>query len=95
MNKGVCSSVADPVFFGHPDPDPDPGKYRIRIRIIYQKKDPCYLNFLVIKLSKIQFRSNNFFIFDFKWHTNLLSSILSVIGCLDLVRKYHKKYLFC
>ena len=48
------------------------------------KKTPCYSNFLVIKLSKIHFRPNN-----------LLSLILSVIGCLDLVRKCHKKYLFC
>ena len=38
-----------------------------------------------IKLSKIQFRQNNF-----------LSLILSVIRCLDLVRKCHNKnYLIC
>ena len=32
------------------------------------KKAPCYSNCLVIKLSKIQFRPNNFLIFDFKCH---------------------------
>ena len=59
------------------------------------KKTPCYSNFLVIKLSKIQFRPKNIFIFDFKWHNNFLSLILSVIRCLILVRKCHKNYLFC
>ena len=49
------------VFHNDADPDPDPGKYRIRILSPY------------IKLSKIQFRQNNFF-----------SLILSVIGCLYL-----------
>ena len=82
---------SNPVFFGHPDPDP--GKYRIRI--LYPQKTPCYSNFLVIKLCKTQFRPYNFLIFDFKWHNNFLSLILSVIWCLDLVRKCHKKYLFC
>ena len=48
----------DPVLMGNPNPDPDP----------LSTKDPCSLNFLVIKLSKIQFRPNNFFIFDFKCH---------------------------
>ena len=61
----------------------------------FHKKTPCYSNFLVIKLPKIQFRPKNFFIFDFKWHSNFLSLISSVIWCLDLVRKCHKKYLFC
>ena len=65
----VTSSVADPDpvgsgLFGHPDPDS--GKYGSGSFI--HKKTPCYSNFLVIKLSKIQFRPNNFFIFDFKWH---------------------------
>ena len=55
---------SDPVFLGHPDPDP--GKYRIRI--LYPQKDPCNSKFLVIKLSKKQFRPNNFVIFDFKCH---------------------------
>ena len=94
------SSVADPYpdpvrsgLFGHPKPDP--GIYRIRIRILYPQKNHVIHYFLVIKLSKIQFRPNNFFIFDFKWHNNFLSLILSVIGCLDLVRKCPKKYLFC
>ena len=41
-------------------------------------KTPCYSNLLVIKLSKTQFRPNNF-----------LSLILSVIWCLDFVRKCH------
>ena len=57
---------------------------RIRIRentgsgsgTFIHKKTPCYSNFLVIKLSKTQFRPNNFFIFDFMWHNNLLSLIL-------------------
>ena len=31
------------------------------IRILYPQKDPCISNFLVIELSKIQFRPNNFF----------------------------------
>ena len=57
---------SDSVFLGHPDP-------------FIHKQTPCYSNFLVIKLSKIQFRPNIFFL------------ILSVIGCLDLVRKCHKK----
>ena len=60
---------------------------RIRIRentgsgsgSFIHKKTPCYLNFLVIKLSKIQFRPKNFLIFDFTWHNNFLSLILSVI----------------
>ena len=43
------------------------------------KNTPCYSNFLVINLSKTQFRPNNFLIFDFKWHNNFLSLILSVI----------------
>ena len=60
-------------------PDPDPGKYRI----LYPQKDPCNSNFLVIKLSKIQFRTNNF-----------LSLILGVIGCLDLLRKYQEKNIY-
>ena len=66
----VRSSVADrdPVFLGHPDPDPDPGKYLIQIRILNPQKDPCSSNFLVIKLSKIQFRPNNLFFFDFRCH---------------------------
>ena len=71
----VADPDPDPVFFGHPDPDP--GKYRIRI--LYPQKDPMLSNFLVIKLSKTQFRPNNFLIFDFKWHNNFLSLILSVI----------------
>ena len=74
---------SDPVFLGHPDPDPDPGKYRIRSRILFPQKDSCNSNFLVIKLSKIQFRPNTF-----------LSLILSVIGCLDLVRKCHNKNIY-
>ena len=65
---GVLGSVADPVFFGHPDPDPDP------------QKGPYNSNFSrYIKLSIIQFRQNYFF----------LSLILSVIICLDFVRKCH------
>ena len=60
---------------------------RIRIRentrsgsgSFIHKKTPCYSNFLVIKLSKTQFCLNNFLIFDFKWHNNFLSLILSVI----------------
>ena len=43
------------------------------------KKTPCYSNFLVIKLSKTQFRPNNFLTFDFKRHNSFLSLILSVI----------------
>ena len=39
-----------------------------RIRILYPQKDPMLFKFLVIKLSKIQFRPKNFFIFDFKCH---------------------------
>ena len=84
------TSVADPDpvgsgLFGSPGSGsgkiPDPV-----IRIVYPQKDPCNSNFpgLVIKLSKIKFCPNNF-----------LSLILSVIGYLDLVRKCHKKYIFC
>ena len=47
LSQPVSTSVADPVFLGHPDPDPDPGKYRIRI--LYPENDPCNYNFLVIK----------------------------------------------
>ena len=36
-----------------------------RIRILYPQKDPCNSNFLIIKLSKRQFRQKNV-IFDFK-----------------------------
>ena len=57
--------------------DLDPGKYRIWI--LYPQKGPCNSNLLVIKVSKIQF-PNNFF-----------SVILTVIGCLDLVRKCNEK----
>ena len=63
---GVKSSVADP------DPDPDPvgsGHFWSPGSFIH-KKTRCYSNFLIIKLSKIQFRPNNFLIFDFKWHNN-------------------------
>ena len=59
-------------------PDPDPGKYRIRYKT-------------VTKLSKIQFRPNDFFIFDFKCHNKFLSLILSVIWCLDFVRSAIQK----
>ena len=51
------------------------------IRILYPQKDPCNSNFLLIKLSKIQFLPNKF-----------LSLILSVIGCLDLLRKCQNIY---
>ena len=77
---------SDPVFLGHPDPEP--GKYRIRIRILYPQKDLMLFKFSRIKLSEIQFSPHNFFIFDFKCHNNFLFFILSVIGCLDLVRKW-------
>ena len=52
--------------------------------ILYQQKDPCNSNFLVtyIKLSKIYFRQNYFFIFDLKCHK-----------MLDLVYKCHKKFI--
>ena len=42
----LITSVAEPdlVFLGHPDPKPDPVKYRI----LYQQKDHCNSNFLVI-----------------------------------------------
>ena len=79
---------SDLVFLGHPDPDP--GKYWIRT--LYPIKDPYNSNFLVKKLSKIQFRPNNFFIFDFKCHNNFLSD-LSFKGCLDLVRKCNKIFI--
>ena len=61
LHENFCawSRVADPVFLGQPDPDPNPGKYRIRI--LYPQKKTCNSNFLVIKLSKIQFRPTNFF----------------------------------
>ena len=35
---------------------------------LIHKKTPCNSKFLIIKLSKIQFCPNNFFIFDFKCH---------------------------
>ena len=79
----IESSVADsdpgPVgsgLFG----SPGSGSGKIQDLDPLSSKDPCNSNFLVIKLSKIQFRPNNF-----------LSLILSVIRCLDLVRKCHKK----
>ena len=71
---------SDPVFLGHPDPGP--GKYRIRI--LYPQKDPCNYNYLVIKnCLKYSFVKIIF-----------LSLILSVIRCLDLVRKCHTKIIY-
>ena len=89
------------VFISVADPDPDPVFFVTRIRIntgsrsgsFVYKKTPCYSNFLVIKLSKIQFRPNNFSLI-LSGIIFFLSLILSVIGCFDLVRKCHKKYLF-
>ena len=46
--KPVLRIRLDPVFLGHPDPDP------------LSQKDPCNLKFLVINLSKIQFRQSIF-----------------------------------
>ena len=52
--REIKTSFADPdpdlVFLGHPDPDP------------FSQKDPCKSNFRVIKLSKIQFRPNIFYL---------------------------------
>ena len=50
LYSSVLCSVADPVFFGHPDPDPDPGKYRIRIWILYPQKDPMLFKFSRYKI---------------------------------------------
>ena len=61
-----------------------PGSGSEKIPDPLSTKGPCNSNFLAIKLCKIQFHLNN-----------VLSLILSVKGCLDLVRKCHTKYLFC
>ena len=80
------------------DPDPDPvgsglyGSPGSGSGSFIHKKTPCYSNFLVIKLSKIQFRPNNFLSLILSVIIIFLSLILSVIGCLYLVRK-SKTYL--
>ena len=77
----VLTSVADPdpdpVVLGHPDSG------KTRIRVLYPQKDPCNYNFLVIE---------NCLKYSFV-KIILLSLILSVIRCLDLVRKCHTKLL--
>ena len=69
--SGMKSNVADPdtVFLGHPDPDPgkpEPDPEKTEIGSGYLSTKFFFSQYLI--LSKIQFRKNNFFVFDFKCH---------------------------
>ena len=80
LSKGSLTTVTHGVESSVAEQDPHPGKNRFRIRILYPQEDPCNLNFLVII---------NCFKYSF-----VKKIILSVIRCLDLVRKCQKKNIY-